>query len=177
MSATNRGTQRKANDYYPTPKYTVESLLRVLDLSNVQTFAEPCMGDGAIINLIDVPLKYSAELSSGIDYFDVTFDNVDLIITNPPFSLAIDFLIKSLSEAKSVFYLLPHSILGSKDRVTFWQNNRPTHMLNVPARPSFTGKGTDAREYAWFGWDKLGICTLPQGIHVLDYHKPRKEKL
>lgn len=176
MSATNRGnTERKANDYYPTPKYTVESLLDVLIMDNVQTFAEPCMGDGAIINQMDVPMKYSAELSLGTDYFDMDFSGVDLIITNPPFSLAIDFLIKSLSEAKSVFYLLPHSILGSKERVTFWQNNRPSHMLSLPARPSFTGKGTDAREYAWFAWDRLGICLLEPGIHVLDYHKPRKK--
>lgn len=174
MSATNRGSKRHPNDFYSTPIYSTESLLNVLNLNNVQSFLEPCKGDGAIYDLINVPEKNFAEISLGINYFNEQYKNIDLIITNPPFSLAKDFLIKSLSEAKSIFYLLRLNYLGSKDRVSFWQNNKPTHVLVLSARPSFT-KGTDATEYAWFGWDHLGICKLDPGIHVLDYHKPRKK--
>jgi len=172
MSATNRGSKRKTNDLYETPSYSIESLLNVLDLTKVRTFLEPCKASGNIYKKIDVPNKYWAELLEGKNYLTTMFKpNVDLIITNPPFSLAQEFISKSLQEGKSVWYLLRINYLESLERHLWWQGKEPTHLLTLSARPSFTGKGTDATGYAWFGWDYAGICKLKPGIHILPYLK------
>lgn len=172
MSATNRGSERKANDLYETPDYTIESLLKVLDLSRINTFLEPCKASGQIYNKINCLFKNWCEIDVGRDYLSYPFNNYDLIITNPPFSLAKEFLEKSLKEAQSVWYLLRLNFLESKIRADWWQGKEPSHLLVLSARPSFTDDGkTDATGYAWFGWDRLGICRLAPGIHVLPYLK------
>lgn len=93
----------------------------------------------------------------------------DLIITNPPFSLALAFLQKSLGEARTVISLLRLNFLGSQKRRAFWQEDRPSHVLVLAERPSFSRDGrTDATEYAWFCWDWEGRhVLLPPGVHVL----------
>ena len=44
--------------------------------------------------------------------------------------------------------------MASRKRFGFMRENPPTEMYVLNQRPSFTGKGTDAQEYAWFVWDK-----------------------
>lgn len=174
MSATNRGKERNQNDFYITPEYTIDSLLDVLNLDDVNSFLEPCRGSGAIYNEIDVPVKSYCEILENKDYLTTFWrpNTYDLIITNPPFSLAQEFLEKSLSEGWSIWYLLRLNFLGSKKRSEWWQNKSPTHLLPLSARPSFTNDGnTDATDYAWFGWDYSGICRFGPGTHVLPYNK------
>lgn len=170
MSSTNRGATRNENDKYITPDYTVDSLLSVLDIEKVRagnlSFFEPCRATGVIYNCIPAPIKSFAEIDEGIDYMARRF-YADFIITNPPFSLAMPFLTKSLSEAPTVIYLLRLNFLGSQKRKAFWQAHRPSHVMVLSKRPSFTGNGTDSIEYAWFAWDKLGLVTLEPGVHVL----------
>ena len=192
MSSTNRGAARITNDKYVTPAPAIDSLLDVLDIPRHDSFLEPCRGDGAILDRVECEIKWYTEIDEGKDYLTTQFGNFDLIITNPPFSLAIEFLEKSLSEAKSVFYLLRLNFLGSQRRKPFWDANPPSHVMvlsqrpcfvwickdcKYPYKPEFTrtchecgGKvraQTDSIEYAWFGWDRGNICKLPKGVHVL----------
>ncbi len=156
MSATNRGSVRRSADFYATPKWCTRALLRNLDMRQVQSFMEPCLGDGAIYNLVDTPVKHWCELQRGRDYLDPAWGKVscDLIITNPPFSLALPFLAKSLRYAQTVCYLLSLNFLGAQKRYQWWKQHPPSHLIVLSQRPSFTGKGTDATDYAWFIWDK-----------------------
>ena len=163
MSSQNRGSARVENDYYPTPIESTVPLLNKINFNNVTTFLEPCCGDGRILDLIpENKVKFWAEIQNGRNYFDYEFEDIDLIITNPPFSLAIDFLKKSLSEAKTVCYLQRLNWLGSKVRKEFWNNNPPDKIFVLSTRPQFKrelglGGGSDSTEYAWFIWDKLNI--------------------
>lgn len=166
MSATNRGSERVKQDVYITPDYTINSLLEYIDFSKAKSFCEPCRGTGAIYNKIPLEEKFFFEISEGFDYLSVK-QEVDLIITNPPFSLAEKFLEKSLSEAKTVIYLERINWLGSQCRHLWWQNKIPTHLLVLSKRPKFIKNGSDACEYAWFCWDKLGVVKLPSGISVI----------
>jgi hypothetical protein len=122
-----------------TPLEALEPLLNVLNKRWIRTlkFLEPCKGDGAIYNAIQPVFKEHAELSEGVNYLKTTFADIDLIITNPPFSQALPFLQKSLSEAETVIYLLRLNFLGSQARRSFWQENRPTHVLTLAKRPAF----------------------------------------
>lgn len=168
MSATNRGAIRNENDFYPTPTYSVSSLLNLIKWDKVTSFLEPCRGDGAIYNLVDTKVKQWAEINEGIDYLTTSFVKRDLIITNPPFTFAKEFLEKSLTESDCVCYLLRLNYLGSQARKSFWNKiGTPNKLLILSKRPSFTGKGTDATEYAWFCWDKSELINLPNGIHII----------
>ena len=175
MSATNRGTVRNQNDFYATPVDVVENLLNFINLDSVEKILEPSAGNGNILKAISN--KTNAEITSveireeeygGLkelsdiviidDFINYDFDDkYDLIIGNPPYSNAIDFVEKSLfllSENGRLIFLLRTAFLESKKRYEFWQNNSLSELLVLSKRPSFTGKGTDATSYSWFVWDK-----------------------
>lgn len=81
----------------------------------------------------------------------------DIIIGNPPYSLAMEFVEKSLSLLENdgvLVFLLRTAFLESKKRYEFWQDNIINGLYVLSKRPSFTGKGTDATSYSWFVWDK-----------------------
>jgi hypothetical protein len=84
-----------------------------LDL--VSSSLEPCRASGRIYDRLPGDRWY-AEIEEGIDYLDAAFPEVDLIVTNPPFSIAAEFLEKSLTEASCVVYLLRLNFLGTKRR-------------------------------------------------------------
>jgi hypothetical protein len=202
MSSTNRGARRITNDEYFTPASAIDPLMATLAIPREIRFLEPCRGGSAIYDRVTTWFKEWAEIAEGVDYLSAPLWGTDLIITNPPFSLALEFLEKSLEEADSVFYLLRLNFLGSKKRKAFWNKHRPTHQLVLSERPCFAwackgkakngkkikgcgamyhvgactvcsecggnvGPQTDSVEYAWFGWDRAGICQLEKGIHVL----------
>ena len=155
-------TQRNANDFYPTPNWCFETL--EIDWSKYKTALEPCKGDGRIVSFLENKGidTYWAELSEGIDYLTTPFDNVDLILTNPPFSLAQEFIEKAHSEADTIIMLLRINFLGSQKRKEFWKKYPVNSLFVLSKRPSFTGSGTDATEYAWYVWDRTN--KIPRGI-------------
>jgi hypothetical protein len=174
MSAKNRGAKVAEHEFYPTPRATVESLINEVTWPSKATYGDPCAGDSAImIPFVKMGLSEPwwwewAEIREGKDYLkDGLTGPVDAIITNPPFSLATDFIDRSLGEALFVAYLLRLNFWGSRKRKDWWQGKEPTHQFTLSERPSFTGKGTDATEYAWFVWDRLGLCKRPPGMYVI----------
>lgn len=158
MSATNRGAVRLASDDYQTPLWVVHGLLQRFQWDGLKTFHEPCRGAGHITQSLPGHIRKSyCEISEGKDYLKYRpRKTYDLIATNPPFSLAMDFLQKSLVEAHTVAYLLRLNFLGCIDRAHFWMHNAPDYVWVIYPRPSFVGRTTDATEYAWFVWDRGG---------------------
>lgn len=158
MSATNRGAERLPRDEYQTPPWAFELLIPYIDWDKVTTIFEPCRGDGNIFNMLPKKGKkrYWAEIADGRDYFKYRppGGEVDLIVSNPPYSIAADFLAKSLSEARTVAYLLRVNFMGSVDRVDLLNENPPDYQLSLAPRPRFFGGGNDATEYAWIIWDR-----------------------
>lgn len=139
-----------------TPIWAVDALLRHIIFRSGDRILEPCRGTGNIYNRLPRRhiKRYWREIDDGRDYLKYhPRRRFDFIITNPPFSLALDFLKKSLNEANTVCYLLRLNYLGSEKRQPFWMNHPPTDIIILSRRPSFTGGGTDATEYAWFIWD------------------------
>ena len=146
MSSTNRGADRIPQDMYMTPQVAITSLLDVLDIRPSMVFHEPCRGTRAIYDRVQCDHKSHCEITEGKDYLThMALWPYNLIITNPPFSLALEFLEKSLHEAATVCYLLRLNFLGSQTRRPFWQGNRPSHVLVLAERPCFAwsckGKG------------------------------------
>jgi hypothetical protein len=161
MSSTNRGTKRNKNDFYPTPKWCTQELLALIDWSSVGSYYEPCLGDGAIYDLIPLKNKDWSEIQKGRDYLNTCHQKVDLIITNPPYSNALNFIRVALSHSKTVIMLLRLNFLESQSRYDFWKSNPPSHLIILLKRPSFTGKGTDSTAYAWVVWSGDGVINGP----------------
>lgn len=65
---------------------------------------EPCKGDGAFLKYL--PSADWCEIEEGRDFFKWN-ENVDFIISNPPYSLFKEFVRHGLSVAKHVIYLVP----------------------------------------------------------------------
>jgi hypothetical protein len=101
----------------------------------------------------------------------------DLIIANPPFSLAQEFLecalrireasIPEIEPPPTVAFLLRLNFMGSQKRYHFWNEAERPKIRVLSERPSFTGGGTDMTDYAWFIWTDRDIPALdwyaPQG--------------
>ena len=107
------------------------------------------------------------------DYLDITFDiPFDLIITNPPFALGLDFVQKSLRDVKDggyVIMLLRLNFFGSKARNEWLKENMPYEVYVHSKRMSFTDNGkTDSIEYAHFVWKK-GYKPECAKLYLLDY--------
>jgi len=155
-------TERIANDFYPTPTWCYEQL--PFDYTKFKTALEPCQGDGRITCFLeDKGLEVTGiDIHDGQDYLTTPRARYDLILTNPPFSLAMEFIEKAMKESDTVCMLLRINFLGSQVRKPFWLRNTPTGLIILSKRPSFTGKGTDSIDYAWFLWDKTD--KLPKGI-------------
>lgn len=173
MSST-KGTGLE-RDNYPTPVAVVEELLSHLTLRPTDLFLEPCRGSGNIYDRIDLPReqKYHAELEEGKDYLMEFFPPIDVIITNPPFSLTEEFLRKAFLELTrdgTLCFLQRVNFLGSKIRVEFWAEiGFPQKTPVIIPRPRFIRGGSDSCEYMWMIWDRGNrFPTIPNGIsHII----------
>ena len=184
MSSTNRGSVRPEHDVYPTPGWCVRRLLERVSLPSGLWF-EPCAGEGAIIDAanewiasdaisevpgslirwesMDIrpecyePLRVFGRSHCG-DFLKFTpVPRCEVVITNPPFSIAQQVIEQSLQIADVVVMLLRLNWLGTEVRHPFVSEFMPdVHVL--PNRPKFDlmKRGTDSIEYAWFVWRRTG---------------------
>ncbi len=178
MSSTTGNTI--AQEHYPTPPNLVKSLVNNLVIKPTDNFLEPCRAEGNIYNQIDLPesQKHWAELRDGVDYLNTTFPPMDIIITNPPFSLTCEFLEKSLNELKPdgvLVYLQRVNYLGTIDRLPFWERiGHPNKFPVAVPRPSFVKGATDSCEYAWYIYDRGNrFPFIPNGVSNLKWNKVR----
>ena len=83
-------------------------------------------------------------------------DRPDLIIGNPPFNLAEEFIRASLgliAGGGRVAFLLRLGLLETQKRADLWRAYPPARVSVLIQRPSFTGDGnTDAAAYGIFLW-------------------------
>jgi len=176
MSATNRGSKRNKNDFYETPQYCITNFLNHHWLDNNAVIFDPGCGSGAFpkalrksgylnqIDAIDID-----EMIYRIDEVDnkyfgnfIEFNppyEYDVVIGNPPYCLAKEFVKKSFEIVNKnkfeIIMLLRINFLGSQDRHDFWQKFPVNDIYVLSKRPSFAenGKDTDATEYAFFVWN------------------------
>jgi hypothetical protein len=70
-----------------TDKRAVKALLPYLD--SIDTFAEPCVGEGHLVRQIEAEGLHcllASDINQGIDALTLTFKDIDAIITNPPWT-------------------------------------------------------------------------------------------
>lgn len=176
MSATARSgyDRRVALDHYATPAWAVRAILPRLPMGSV---IDPCAGEGKLLEVVREAWACQSIVGYELDagraaacqaggfeceerdaLSPAPWDGCDVIITNPPYARADAFVERALTERAPgtwVAMLLRLNWLGGIKRSAFHREH-PADVFVLPRRPSFTGGGTDATEYAWFVWAKGG---------------------
>jgi hypothetical protein len=117
FSANNSKGIRKKSDFYETPYSLTEHLFEREDFDKNLSVCEPACGGGAIVDILnkhwtDKVFSYDQEKD-----FLKEKDKYDYIVTNPPFSLAQEFIQQARKVARKKFaFLLPLSYLHGKKR-------------------------------------------------------------
>lgn len=170
-------TRRPHNphDFYETPAWCVRAILPHLPASS--EVLDPCAGNGALLDVlrteghdrdsraIEIDPERRAEAQrrghnvhregDALALSPGAWANPHLIIMNPPFSLAQEFVERALAERHprgTVAALLRLGFLASAKRAAFHQAY-PSDVYVLPKRPSFTPDGrTDASDYCWLVW-------------------------
>lgn len=152
------------HDFFPTPTGVTQAFIKACPLPD-GLWCEPAVGAGHIIDAVGkrkewvtfdvrpVPAPALSDFHDQCDFlkFDVP-GKFDVIITNPPFYLAEEFVRKALSCATHVAMVLRLAFLESRRREAF-HAQFPSDVYVLSRRPSFLGNGaTDSSAYAWFVW-------------------------
>lgn len=160
---TGKSTFNKNNsDYYPTPSECTQALLDFLKLPEDTVIWEPACGEGYMADVFakngyDVICTDKNEYGYGEveDFLLSEGKRCDWIITNPPFSLAEEFIRKCLALHKPFALLLKSQYWHSKKRHALFAEHRPFYVLPLTWRPDFEfGErgGRPTMECMWCVW-------------------------
>lgn len=165
--------ERQNEDFYATNPRDVELLFTECGLQFSPNILEPCAGNGHISNVLkahgysvssfdivqrDYPLDYVGDFLQ----WKGTFDGD--IVTNPPYSLAYDFVNKSLdiipNGKKVVMFLKLQFLEGCKRRKLF--DTKQLKYVYVFSKRTNCAKNGDVKyfeessaiAYAWYVWEK-----------------------
>lgn len=183
LGASNHTEKERAqDDYYATDPVAIDLLL--LKENPSKNIWECACGEGHLskalesrgYNVISTDLKNRGCGISGVDFLllDETGDFDGDIITNPPYRLAMEFVLKALSqlkEGRKCYMLLKLTFLEGQERYReLFSKYPPKKIYSFPKRVmcakngDFEGMkngGGSAVAYAWFVWEK-GYTGLPQ---------------
>lgn len=159
FSCNNSTGKRNKSDFYQTPYSLTKLLLEKEEL--VGTVLEPACGQFAIVLMLPrVDDCYDIER----DFFKET-RTFGTVITNPPFSLAKEFILKAKEVAENkIIFLLPLAYLHGKERydLIYQDKEFPLKKVYVFTRYPLLedtiradGKHkTGMMVYAWFVWER-----------------------
>ncbi len=184
---TKRDKSKEYSDLYNTPEIALTSLFDNIELiskrnDGIITILEPCAGCGVISEYLRSknPIKFAVGTNELYDHGYTTDweedfltwtkqeGGFDYIITNPPYKLAKEFVLKGFEIAQEQYLFLRLDFLSAKNRYEDMFSLR--HLQNVYvfiSRVSCTEgveqkETTNAVNYAWFHFNKefVGQPTL-----------------
>lgn len=154
-------TKRKFSDFYPTPPEATIALLDFLKLPRETIVWEPACGEGHMVNVLKT--RFDRVTGSDItdslqtDFLDTDFNLCDWIITNPPFSLAEQFIrhARKLNPSGGFAFLLKSQYWHAMSRLKLFRETQPSHVLPLTWRPDFhfgAAGGAPTMEVLWTVW-------------------------
>lgn len=179
-------------DDFPTPPWATRAFLSHFFAEqslNEYSVWEPACGRGHMAQVLS---EYFGAVR-GSDVFEYGYGevqdfltgltalhSVDWVITNPPFRLAEDFLLRGRQVARKGVALLTRTVflesVGRYERV--FKNAPPTTVLQYTERVPMVKarldrKASTATGYAWLVWD----FSQEQGQSLLDWIPPSRRRL
>jgi len=181
FSRNNLG-QRRAGDFYQTPPSMTRQFLEALPVRQFPIL-EPAAGAGAMVKALAG--EYSADrvdaydIMGGRDFLDES-RSFPTIITNPPFSLSTEFIIKCKMVATSRFSLLmPIDYLHGLERYRSIYSARDSwalayvHIYTRRAMLAETVRDDDRYKtgmitWAWYTWTRRLPWSIEPRIRWID---------
>lgn len=166
-----------SSDDFPTPMWAVRAFMSEFMIpydyfNSTQTIWEPCCGrlymaralqeyTSQIVTTSDI-IDYGKGQHGVQNYLEATpFKKPDWIITNPPFKLAEEFVLKALKETNRGVAILERTtwLDGIGRHARLFNPFPPDYIVQYAERvPMVKGrldrKASTATAYAWFVWSK-----------------------
>lgn len=197
---------RTENDFYATDPQAVYALFDALSLYDPDfadlaptSFLEPCVGNGniamAVLDYYKASMNSPDSTKTFIDIVDRGYPNTivqdfllfepiqpqskfDLVVSNPPYSLALEFVQKSLQHLSDRGYLaffLKIQFWEGEKRKQFLLDNPPAFCFPFAKRMPTWNNGQPTDEHgkrwattmchAWFVWKK-DYCDLCRTVPI-----------
>ena len=173
MSQRGSGYQRADNDLYETPEWVTQVIVPYLPEDFIW---EPAAGNGKMVNVLRRAgfIVLDTDTTRGVDFtLEITSGDIRAIVTNPPYSIAAQFVRKALELTKPhrgfVAMLLRTDFDHAKTRADLFSNcpmfakkivltRRIVWFERDGAAPSFN--------HAWYIWDWAhnGLPTIEYDI-------------
>jgi hypothetical protein len=172
-------------DDFPTPPWATRALMEYVigeAPTGAQTCLEPACGAGHMAKVLreyfggmECADAYNYGYGAVRDFLTFPYKSgtFDWVITNPPFRLAEDFLIRGLQLANTGVAILARTVfLESVGRYNaIFQTTPPTTFAQFVERvPMVRGrlddKATTATGYAWFVWDKCAQTKITRLVWI-----------
>lgn len=163
LTGGNFNNNRRALDYYPTPRPVTIALMEFLQLPRCSKVWEPACGNGKMVEVLKTYVEEvrATDIIYGQDYLKTT-GTADAIITNPPFNLSELFIKKAIEDAPLVAMLLKSQYWHALKRLKLFTTTKPSYVLPLTWRPDFlehermpgSKKGAPTMEVAWTVWVK-----------------------
>lgn len=111
----------------------------------------------------------ATDITLGTDFLTAQEPNARWIITNPPFSMAEQFIRHAHDLNKPFAFLLKSQYWHSAKRKPLFDEITPAYVLPLTWRPDFTGQGNSLMDMIWVVWN--GETKITQYIPLA---KPKK---
>lgn len=171
---------RVANDLYPTPDAgaVVGALMTVWRPEDLFVW-EPACGNGSLSTVLDREGfgVYSTDLFDygfglpGVDYFAVRTPESTLVITNPPWNRAREWIKHSREiGVEKLALLLPTTFFVSATGIATFEFWRPRFILPLTWRLDFKNLGRPVLTCQWVVWD----LTDPKPTEFVLLRKPAR---
>ena len=182
----NGAKARKVSDLYPTPPEVTVALMRFLKLPRSTLIWEPACGQGDMVEVLRDcgMLAYGTDIRSGQDFLETYAPHymdksIDWIITNPPFSLADEFIRHAAEIGKPFAMLLKAQYWHAAKRAQLFREIPPSYVLPLTWRPDFLFKERGGKKGAsplmdvmWCVW----LTPQMQGVQTVFKPLMRPEK-
>lgn len=168
--------ERDVRDFYPTPIELVRNALELIDHDPIYIL-DPCAGLGVwggvarrkwagawivgVDQFFSTPQRdYDRWINQDFRSFMPNDEQYDLIVMNPPFNIALEFIQHArlhLAPKGILLALVKITFLCSQERaLNFWPLYRPRSVHTLGKRPSFSGDGKTGvgEEYILVTWGK-----------------------
>lgn len=166
--ANRSADDRSAVDLYETPEEVTDAIVEWLDMPRSTVLWEPAAGPGRMVRRLQYHgyQVLSSDIVTGEDFLRAQVRG-DFIITNPPFSIASDFIKRALDTALPFALLLKSQFWHAQERLPVWGRRAPRAVLPLTWRPDFLfGEkgGAPTMECLWTVWPEKN------GTHQAIYH-------
>ena len=178
IAGGNSKFKREENDFYATDPNTLRDFLNEFLKDNVfnGTILEPACGQGHLSKVLEEEFPELKVISSdlidrgygetGVDFLTADYnEKIDVVITNPPYSIAQEFIEKGLEVSdRLVIMLCKLQFLEGAKRQMFFKNT-PLKYVYVHSKRQNPQRGGEPLSpegkkwssticFAWFVWDK-----------------------